>query len=66
MRRELPPYETSGNGIPVTGAIPIVMPTLMKSPIINVQMGLVLIFLNQKSCGESTLHAIIVQYAQAY
>ena len=28
---ELPPYESSGSGIPVMGMIPTFMPTLMKT-----------------------------------
>jgi hypothetical protein len=37
-----------------------------KIEMMNVAMRLVLIFLNQKSCGVITLHVIIPQYAHQY
>ena len=42
------------------------IPMFTKMEMINVASTLVLIFLNQKSCGVITLHVIMLQYAHQY
>ena len=42
------------------------MPMLTKIDTMKRTTMLVRAFLNQKTCGESTLHVIIVQYAHQY